>query len=115
MTEIETEQAQQQKQKQTERQKLMCYWGRKFEDYCSEQPHGSGPGSRGSNPVNNLEAFCSVVTTKINDFRILIAGEVDCMKKVCQRGLLGILLVSSEDGSDYLGVSRETAWKLYRT
>jgi RAT1-interacting protein len=77
MTELETEQAQQQKLHQTDRQKLMCYWGRKFEDYCS------APCSKGSHPVNNFEAFCSVVTTKINDIRILIAGEVDGMTKVC--------------------------------
>lgn len=78
MTELETEHARQQILNQTQRQKLMCYWGRKFEDYCTEQPSGSGD----RNPVNNMEAFCSVATTQLNDYRILMAGEVDCMKKV---------------------------------
>ncbi|XP_062507553.1 decapping and exoribonuclease protein-like isoform X2 [Corticium candelabrum] len=81
MTELETEHSRQQKLTQTERQKLMCYWGRKFEDYCTEERSSLEV----RNPVNNMEAFCSVVSTSLDDYRILMAGEVDCMRKECDK------------------------------
>lgn len=55
---------------------LMTYWGFKFEQYATARNGSNQPET--DEPVNNKEAFCSVVTTKLDEHSLLYGGEVDC-------------------------------------
>lgn len=68
-----------------ERQRLFTYYGYAFESYCtSETPtrtqknpaHPLGWGG----DVNTNVQWCSVVRTKLGDTRMLLGGEVDCVR-----------------------------------
>jgi RAT1-interacting protein len=68
-----------------ERDKLMCYWGYKFESAATiNQPWSQTSReeieTRLKRPVNNIEQYCSVVKTGIGNLRIVLGGEVDCVK-----------------------------------
>lgn len=72
----------------TPRHRLQSYYGYAFESYCtSSQPGGresrssdlqDAPGWGGD--VNTNVQWCSVVKTKLGDRRIVIGGEVDCVR-----------------------------------
>lgn len=69
------------------RQKRQSYFGYAFESYCtSETPtRQSGPPSSGApfgwgGDVNTNVQWCSVVRTKLGDTRMVIGGEVDCIR-----------------------------------
>ncbi|XP_029657264.1 decapping and exoribonuclease protein [Octopus sinensis] len=61
----------------TDRQREMCYWGVKFEQYLTSATKESKPDTTGI--VNNCEAFCSVVRTRLKSHSLVFAGEVDCI------------------------------------
>ncbi|CAA7269629.1 unnamed protein product [Cyclocybe aegerita] len=71
------------------RQRSQTYYGYAFESYCtSEAPAGKGP-RKGAYPgapsgwggdVNTNVQWCSVVRTKLGDTRMIIGGEVDCVR-----------------------------------
>lgn len=74
------------------RHRSQTYYGYAFESYCtSETPSCSKPKTVVNIPVgwggdvNTNVQWCSVVRTKLGDKRMIIGGEVDCVK--------GILLV----------------------
>jgi len=67
------------------RHRLQSYYGYAFESYCTT----SAPGDRGDTAsngrgwggdVNTNVQWCSVVKTKLGDRRIVIGGEVDCVR-----------------------------------
>ena len=61
------------------RQRLMTYYGYAFESYCTRStPHGGGPGWGGD--VNTNVQWCQIVKTKIGDLRLVLGGEVDCVR-----------------------------------
>lgn len=70
-------------------QRSQMYYGYAFESYCtSEIPNTRGPRSN-PNPedppgwggdVNTNVQWCSVVRTKLGDTRMIIGGEVDCVR-----------------------------------
>ncbi|KAG2018182.1 hypothetical protein CC2G_007632 [Coprinopsis cinerea AmutBmut pab1-1] len=82
-----TEKKLQEKNNMQPRQRLQTYYGYAFESYCtSETPTrhsarsnpGEPPGWGGD--VNTNVQWCSVVRTKLGDSRIVIGGEVDCVR-----------------------------------
>ncbi|KAF5359530.1 hypothetical protein D9756_003498 [Leucocoprinus leucothites] len=78
------------KQNMNPRQSMQTYYGYAFESYCTaDTPRRSNPdatqGTRvpfgWSGDVNNNVQWCSVVRTKLGNTRILIGGEVDCVRE----------------------------------
>jgi len=72
-----------------ERQRSQMYYGYAFESYCtSETPNTRGPRSEPhpkhppgwGGDVNTNVQWCSVVRTKLGDTRMIIGGEVDCVR-----------------------------------
>ncbi|KAM3715845.1 Decapping nuclease dom-3 [Dirofilaria immitis] len=64
----------------SDRDKLMTYWGFKFEQYVTSDSLSSE--SNRNEPVTNLEEFNIVVKTRLGGrrgFRILYSGETDCI------------------------------------
>ncbi|KAJ7227329.1 RAI1-domain-containing protein [Mycena pura] len=69
------------------RQLLQTYFGYAFESYCtSATPDGVNVPQRPGDPpgwggdVNTNVQWCSVVRTKLGDTRLVIGGEVDCVR-----------------------------------
>lgn len=68
-------------------QRQQTYYGYSFESYCtSSSPHksllpGHAPGWGGD--VDTNVQWCSVVKTKLADTRLVIGGEVDCVRGQC--------------------------------
>jgi len=62
----------------TPHQRVQTYYGYAFESWCT----GSGPdaSSGWGGDVDTNVQWCSVVKTKLGDTRIVIGGEVDCVK-----------------------------------
>ena len=71
------------------RQRLWTYYGYAFESYCTSevpesqsrragQPSNAPPGWGGD--VDTNVQWCSVVRTKLGDTRIILGGEVDCIR-----------------------------------
>ena len=76
------------------RQRLQTYYGYAFESYCTSsaprRPANVTSGVRGwGGDVDTNVQWCSVVKTKLGDTRIIIGGEVDCV-----RGKLGDVLAA---------------------
>ena len=88
VAEFETKAARKRRREATDRMKLMCYWGRKFEDYVSHMESSGDDSTTKKKPVNEMEAYCSVASTKFGDIRILMSGEVDCYEKARNGGPL---------------------------
>lgn len=68
-----------------EKDKLMCYWGYKFETVATlKQPWSETTReeieTRSKKAVNNIEQYASVVKTGIGNLRLVLGGEVDCVK-----------------------------------
>lgn len=80
------------------REKVMCYWGIKFEDYMTTKSNSLiqttaiiillliAPGEKASQSksggINPNESFCTVVRTRLNTHSLVMAGEVDCVDHV---------------------------------
>lgn len=58
----------------TPREKLMCYWGHRFERYVL-----SSAGSTSGSAVNLNEKYYSIVSTKLDNHQLMFGGEVDCI------------------------------------
>lgn len=81
------------------RHRRQAYYGYAFESYCTTSTPGrrenTGSHAQGwGGDVNTNVQWCSVVKTKLGDRRIVIGGEVDCV-----RGMLSYLVVDS--GTQY--------------
>ena len=63
-----------------EKSRLMTYYGYAFESFCCRSGRDDQfvPGWGGD--VDTNVQWCSVVKTKLNDLRIIIGGEVDCIR-----------------------------------
>ena len=87
----------------THRQLLMCYYGYAFESYCtsptpkraSMAPERPGDPAGWGGDVDTNVQWCSVVKSKIGDIRLVIGGEVDCV-----RGLPVIIIGIDEEKVD---------------
>ncbi|KAG9017208.1 decapping endonuclease targeting mRNA [Tulasnella sp. 427] len=72
------------KENMTPQHRLNSYYGYAFESYCtSDRPlppdaPPQGDGWRG--PVDTNVQWCSVVKTKLNNLRIIMGAEVDCVR-----------------------------------
>ncbi|KAJ3091022.1 decapping endonuclease targeting mRNA [Quaeritorhiza haematococci] len=85
--EHETDERKQRKYGETDRDKLMTYWGYKFESLSTvSKPPSSitGPDDpelleRRRQPVNTNIQYCSVFNTKLGQNSILMGAEVDCL------------------------------------
>lgn len=75
LCEFPTESALRAKSAEDERQKLMSYWGMKFESYLTAKPNRSPAPDE---PMNFNDEFGSVVESKLGSHRLIFAGEVDC-------------------------------------
>jgi RAT1-interacting protein len=75
------------------RQRSQTYYGYAFESYCtSEAPPGTQqkaiaeasdiPVGWGGDVNTNVQ-WCSVIRTKLGDTRMIIGGEVDCVRGQC--------------------------------
>ncbi|KAK9463851.1 RAI1 like PD-XK nuclease-domain-containing protein [Lipomyces oligophaga] len=69
----------------TARQELMTFWGYKFEKLATlPKPWSECTRSqiqdRGRSQVSNIEQYCSLVRTGIGSTRLVMAGEVDCVR-----------------------------------
>ncbi|KAJ3558064.1 hypothetical protein NP233_g11584 [Leucocoprinus birnbaumii] len=70
-----------------EKQAMQTYYGYAFESYCtSDTPRRNSDAADSTVPfgwsgdVNNNVQWCSVIRTKLGNTRILIGGEVDCVR-----------------------------------
>lgn len=62
------------------RQRLMTYYGYAFESWCtSASPNATSQGVWGGD-VNTNEQWCQVVKTKLGSTRLVMGGEVDCVR-----------------------------------
>lgn len=104
------------------RQRQQTYYGYAFESYCTSdtptrQPprqHQHQQDNRRGTPfgwggdVNTNVQWCSVVRTKLGDTRIVIGGEVDCVKGLiflrCGRSARALNRYCLCGQSDILGV-----------
>ena len=74
----------------TQRQRMMMYYGYAFESYCTSVTPTrteTGPAQPGDPPgwsgdVDTNVQWCSVVKSKLGDIRMVIGGEVDCVRGV---------------------------------
>lgn len=105
LRQIETEQERQKCLNETQRDKLMMYWGYKFEDYmttsskvikkCSYDviitssiavPTAIRDSSNGSgDPINPNIQFVTVARTRINSHSIVMGAEIDCCDHVSSK------------------------------
>ncbi|KAI0244027.1 decapping endonuclease targeting mRNA [Massospora cicadina] len=96
VNEIKTEEKKAQERNRSERQKLMCYWGYKFEalsTICKPKPSDKEESMRLArerlhNIVNNHNEHCSVFKSSLDDFRLIMGAEL--LKFWAQSFLAGI-------------------------
>lgn len=77
MCEFDTEEKKNMEANRTDFQKEMCYWGWKFEQYVTADKPDGKPDT--SSAVNNCEAYCTVIRTRLNSHSLFFSGEVDCI------------------------------------
>ena len=72
----------------TQRHRMMMYYGYAFESYCTSATptrtetgpvRGGDPPGWGGDVDTNVQ-WCSVVKGKLGDIRMVIGGEVDCVR-----------------------------------
>lgn len=67
---------------ETEQQRLLNYFGFKFEQYATwgsrTPPTKEQIQTRNSQPVSNFEDFSTVATSKLGAHRIIFGAEIDC-------------------------------------
>ncbi|XP_071962628.1 decapping and exoribonuclease protein-like [Antedon mediterranea] len=76
ISEVETKENKERRKNMSDREKEMGYWGYKFEQYMTSVDGLQEPNT--NVPVNNSEAYCSVVRTRLNKHSMIYTGEVDC-------------------------------------
>jgi RAT1-interacting protein len=64
----------------TPRQRTQTYYGYSFESFCTSSTPHVGKQPSWSGDVNTNVQWCSVVKTKLGDTRLLLGGEVDCVR-----------------------------------
>lgn len=74
----------------TPQHRLLSYYGYALESYCTSAvlPHSAEPRASGSSnsppgwsgDVNNNVQWCQIVKTKIGNHRLILGGEVDCVR-----------------------------------
>lgn len=65
----------------TPHHRRQSYYGYAFESWCtSDRPSPASSAGRWGGDVNTNAQWCSVVKTKLGDTRIVIGGEVDCVR-----------------------------------
>ncbi|KAH9998836.1 RAI1 like PD-XK nuclease-domain-containing protein [Russula compacta] len=62
----------------TPHHRMQMYYGYAFESWCTASQPGASPGWGGD--VDTNVQWCSVVKTKLGDTRMVIGGEVDCVR-----------------------------------
>jgi len=71
---------------------MLTYYGYAFESYCTVDGETRSRDRNGwSGDVNNNVQWCSVVRTKLGNTRILIGGEVDCVRGKSEIGDRGLI------------------------
>lgn len=93
------------------RHRTQMYYGYAFESYCTSEtptrppadPDSEHPPAWGGDIDTNVQ-WCSVVRTKLGDMRMVIGGEVDCVKSTSfhssvHRILKVFLAIEGEPGS----------------
>ena len=87
MVEFETENEKKKRDMRSEKDKLMCYWGHRFEGFATRarhdpaqrpSPHAPEP-SASAHVTNTNVAFCTVVRTKLEKHTLLMGAEIDCI------------------------------------
>ncbi|XP_033108437.1 decapping and exoribonuclease protein-like [Anneissia japonica] len=76
ISEVETKENEARRKNMSDREKEMTYWGYKFEQYMTSVDGRQEPNT--NVPVNNSEAYCSVIRTRLNKHSLIYSGEVDC-------------------------------------
>jgi len=74
------------------RQRRLTYYGYAFESYCTTSTPGrredaSSDVQGWGGDVNTNVQWCSVVKAKLGDRRIVIGGEVDCVRGMLSKSL----------------------------
>lgn len=77
------------------RHRLQSYYGYAFESYCTSEspirdaapPNPGDPLGWGGDVDTNVQ-WCSVVRTKLGNTRLLIGGEVDCVRGMSSNGYI---------------------------
>ena len=89
ISEVETPENHEKRKSMTEKQEEMCYWGYNFESYvtskvnkCLENLHLDCVEKNKRQPVNDSEAFITVIRTRLSKHSIVFGAEVDCCKEV---------------------------------
>ena len=89
--ETETSETKAYERNKSHREKLMCYWGYRFESLCTiSKPPADLVSNhshvdpelverKDSSSVNTNVQYCSVVKTKLGDIDIIMGAEVDCL------------------------------------
>jgi len=62
----------------TPHHRLQTYYGYAFESWCTAPEAGAPPGWGGD--IDTNVQWCSVVKTKLGNTRLVIGGEVDCVR-----------------------------------
>jgi RAT1-interacting protein len=67
--------------------RIQTYYGYAFESYCTSDGHTrqtkpEEPAGWGGDVDTNVQ-WCSVVRTKLGNIRLVIGGEVDCVRGQC--------------------------------
>ena len=77
---------------------MNTYYGYAFESYCTKAHPEEPPLPLGwSGNVNTNVQWCSVVKSKLRDMRIIIGGEVDCVRgKIRLKGVQGSWLICAD-------------------
>lgn len=94
LCEYETEQRIAQRNNRSEREKLMCYWGYKFEQYVTADTKEGVPDTY--SPVNNMVDFASVVRARLTTHSLVFGGETDCCEENGNKGSYVELKTSRE-------------------
>jgi RAT1-interacting protein len=68
----------QEKENLTPHHRMQTYYGYSFESWCTASRPDASSGWGGD--VDTNVQWCSVVKTKLGDTRIVIGGEVDCVR-----------------------------------
>lgn len=92
ISEVETEEAKKKRLGRTEKEKLMMYWGVRFETYMTEschrlsnqetEPKKKAHREESDIVVNTNKAYCSILRGRVNSHTILFSGEVDCCQRI---------------------------------
>jgi RAT1-interacting protein len=85
------------------RHRQQTYYGYSFESYCTSESPTQGHPTRNRNvpkgwggDVNTNVQWCSVVRTKLGNTRLVIGGEVDCIRGWCHIFVTRPLLTSKK-------------------